>query len=89
MRRPRSYIVSGPDPQFARSAQRRVNLAKTDRVFYNGYEIDVAVLEAITKPEARVLWAFLAHEDGKVQPVPYDETHCVWLQDSDLVREDD
>jgi hypothetical protein len=68
--------------------RRRIELRKDDVLVVNGYELDAGALESILDPEARVLWAFVKNETGDVRPVAFNETHCIWLQDSDLVRAD-
>jgi hypothetical protein len=69
--------------------QRRRNIIvqKTDRLIVGGLEIEGETLASILNTEARVLWAFM-RKDGTIQPVAFNEEHCIWLQDSDLERVD-
>ncbi len=60
---------------------------KNDVVVYGGVEIPADVLAVIVHPTARVLWAFI-QEQGRVQPVAYDESRVIWLTSEDLTRED-
>jgi hypothetical protein len=63
----------------------RIIVHKNDVLVVNGMEIDGEILKSIVNPDARLLWAFVK-KGNDIQPVPYDETHCVWLTDEDLVR---
>ena len=65
---------------------RRIAARAADTIVIGQYEIDVDVLEQVLSPNNRVLWAFVKQHDGRIQPVPYDETRCIWLSEDDLVR---
>jgi len=64
---------------------RTLIIRSNDTLVFKGYEIDASIMEAIVNTDARLLWAFVK-KGHDIQPVPYDETHCVWLTDEDLVR---
>ena len=71
------------------AAQRRIVVRRDDvLVLPSGFEVDASTLSDITKPDKRLLWAFVKSEDGTaIQPVCYDETRVIWLTDEDLVRQ--
>ncbi len=68
------------------TGSRRMRVVTGDVLLINGYEIEASILMELVKPDNRVLWAFVKGENGDLQPVPSDETRCIWLQDSDLER---
>lgn len=50
-----------------------------DRLVYRGWEIDLAVLDAIvTSGNKRLLWRFTRHS-SRVQPTAISESDCIWL----------
>lgn len=72
-----------------RGVARRVMIQRTDTLVVGaGLEIDAESLLEILQPGRRVLWAFV-EKDGAIQPVPYDESRCVWLSEDDLFRSED
>jgi len=72
------------------ASRRKVYVRDDDVLVLGEYEISAAILKQVMKPDARVLWAFIASENGDaVQPVPYDETRVLWLEDNDLDRSQD
>ena len=68
--------------------QRRVSVKPSDILILNGFEIDADVLLEITRPNRRMLWAFVQSDDGlRIQPTPFTEDKVIWLLESDLVRD--
>ena len=61
---------------------RRIEVWKGDTIVIGDYSVSADVLEAILTPSARLLWAFL-EKDGRIQPVAFDESKVIWLEDSD------
>ena len=69
------------------AAKRRVVVRRDDVLVLNGFEIDASTLIDITKPDKRLLWAFVKSEDGTdIRPVAYSEDRVIWLTSEDLVR---
>jgi hypothetical protein len=69
------------------ASKRKVYVREDDVLVLGEYEISAAVLRQMIKPEARVLWAFIVGENGDaVQPVPFSEENCIWLEAKDLER---
>ncbi len=64
--------------------RRRIVVRKDDVLVVNGVDLDGEILKEIVSPSKRLLWAFVKNENGDVQPIPFSEEQCVWLQDSDL-----
>lgn len=70
-------------------AANRVTLKAQDVLVYKGKEIDRGVLEAIIDADKRLLWAFIEGEDKVIHAFPYSESHVIWLEQSDMRREQD
>ena len=69
--------------------KRRLVVRRDDVLVLNGFEIDASVLTEVTKPNRRMLWAFVQSEDGtRIQPTPFTEDKIIWLLEEDLVRQD-
>ena len=67
--------------------KRKLTVRRDDVLVLNGFEIDADVLLEITKPNQRMLWAFVQSEDGtRIQPTPFTEDKVIWLTEEDLVR---
>ena len=70
------------------AAKRRIVVHRDDVLVLNGFEVDASILIDITKPNRRLLWAFVKSEDETaIQPVCYGEDRVIWLTDEDLVRD--
>ncbi len=70
--------------------RRRVELGERDVLVYKGVEVEQGVLDAVLNTNKRLLWAFVRSEEtGRVMAVPFDESRCVWLQESDMTRLED
>ena len=67
-------------------AGRRIKVSQHDTLDICGYLVDAEILAAVLCPDNRMLWAFISDGKGRVEPVAVDEEHCIWLQDSDLIR---
>jgi hypothetical protein len=79
-----SQFARGP----AMAEKRRLVVRRDDVLVLNGFEVDASTLIDITQPDKRILWAFVKSEDGtEIRPVCYTEEHCIWLMESDLVRD--
>ncbi len=69
---------------------RKLHIRPDDTLIVNGYAIDAAVLMAVIDPKPRVLWAFMGEADGeRIQPVAFSEANCIWLQNTDLSKDED
>jgi hypothetical protein len=87
VRRGVRYILSQFAKRPAMAAKRRIVVHRDDVLVLNGFEVDASTLIDITKPDKRLLWAFVKSEDGlEIRPVCFSEEHCIWLMDSDLAR---
>ena len=68
--------------------KRKLTVRRDDILVLNGFEIDASTLIDITKPNKRLLWQFVQSEDRlSIRPICFSEEHCIWLMDSDLVRD--
>jgi hypothetical protein len=65
---------------------RRIKVGSNDVLLVGGYELTIDILHAVINPDARILWAFIRNRRNPrlIQPVAYDETRVVWIEDSDL-----
>jgi hypothetical protein len=68
---------------------RRVEVRKGDVLVYQGKEIAQDVLEAVTGTGRRLLWAFVANDNGDIMAVPYTEEECIWMSASDVRKENE
>ena len=69
------------------AVRRRLTITRDDVLVLNGFELDASTLIDITKPDKRLLWAFVKSEDGTdIRPVAYSEDRVIWLTSEDLVR---
>lgn len=69
---------------------RRIEVTSKDVLVYRGMEFDQSVLEAIMNPSKRLLWAFIRREGSDdVRAIPYSESECIWLQESDVQQPED
>ena len=64
-------------------SKRKIVVRSIDTLVIDGLEVDGDVLKSILNPDNRVLWAFIKNE-GRIQPVAYDESRVLWLQETDL-----
>lgn len=69
--------------------EKRVSLGRGEVLVYKGVDIDRDVLDAIVDTKKRLLWAFVRGEGGVVRAVAYSEEHCIWLEESDMPREEE
>lgn len=67
---------------------RRILLRTDDVLKIGQYEVEAEVLTSIVNPNNRLLWAFI-EKDGRIQAVPYSEEQVLWMQESDLSKEED
>lgn len=68
---------------------RRVELGVREVLVHKGMEIDREILDAITDPNKRLLWAFVRGSGGDIRAIPYSEERVIWLAASDLHQEQD
>jgi hypothetical protein len=71
------------------SEQRLIELAPGDALVHRGMLIDSEILDAILSTDKRLLWAFVRGSEGDVMAMPFSEEQCIWILESDILREAD